>query len=65
MNKRHRTTLHRAADIVDQYAVELRASCVVNGAWKGEGVTKIRDEWADMIAIARDLRVIAGERPCS
>jgi hypothetical protein len=65
MKKLHRATLHRAADIIDQYADDLRQSNVVNGTWKGDGVTKIRGTWAELLATARDLREIAGGRPCS
>jgi hypothetical protein len=38
---------------------ELRRSNVVNGAWSGAGVTKIRDEWTNMIHTERALRAMA------
>lgn len=64
MTKTERAVVHHAADIIDQYAEELRRSHVVNGAWNGEGVVDVRDEWADMITTVRQLRAIAGARPC-
>lgn len=62
MNKRDRSTVLLAAAILDQYAEELRRSNVVNGTWKGEGVTKIRDEWVRMIKTARELRTLAEQK---
>jgi hypothetical protein len=54
-----RDLLKHAAAIIEQYAEELRASHVVNGAWQGEGVRAVQDEWADLRFTARSLRMMA------
>lgn len=59
MTKPMRATLLQAANIIDQYAEELRRSNVCNGAWCGAGVFKVRNEWAHMVAVAGKLRAAA------